>query len=155
MNSTGDSSRAATGHLIRRMSSKDAAHAATILKESPEASPWSVRDILEFAGIGMGWVAELEGRVCGFLIGRAVADEFEILNMAVEQAHRRRGIANQLVKVAIEWSGSAGARTAHLEVRASNSAALSLYGRNGFVPSGRRARYYQNPVEDAILLTRP
>jgi ribosomal-protein-alanine N-acetyltransferase len=83
-----------------------------------------------------------------------VAEEFEILNMAVLPSHRRRGVADQLVKVAVEWSLSAGATSAHLEVRTSNIAAIALYARHGFVAVGRRAGYYKNPVEDAILFKR-
>ena len=153
MNSTSDSSRATKAHF-RRMSSADADKVAAILRESPEASAWSAETILEMAGNGMGWVAEVELLVGGFLIGRAVADEFEILNMAVAQAHRRCGIADNLVKLAMEWAVSVGATRAHLEVRASNTAAISLYARNGFVASGRRALYYKNPDEDAILFMR-
>jgi ribosomal-protein-alanine acetyltransferase len=155
MNTASEPSHARAAHLIRRMSPSDAASVAAILHESPEASHWSVNAIVESAGNGVGWVAEQEDQISGFLIGRAVADEFEILNMAVRQVHRRRGIASQLVKVAVEWSRSSGARSAHLEVRASNTAAISLYARHGFVPSGCRANYYKNPVEDAILFTRP
>jgi [ribosomal protein S18]-alanine N-acetyltransferase len=155
MSATGEPSHAMAAHLIRQMSPSDAANVAAILQESPEASHWSVNAIVESVGNGVGWVAEQDGQISGFLIGRAVSDEFEILNMAVRPEHRRRGIASQLVRVAVEWSSSAGASSAHLEVRASNTAAISIYARHGFVPRGRRADYYKSPVDDAILFTRP
>jgi len=139
---------------IRRMVAGDAADLVAILHESPEASLWSEDGILESAKNGMVWVADRDGQIVGLLIGRAVADEFEILNMAVARAHRRRGIAGRLIKEALIGSSDAGAVHAHLEVRASNEAAISLYTQHGFTPSGRRERYYQRPAEDAILLRR-
>ena len=138
---------------IRRMIVSDGPAVLSILRESPEASLWSEEAIAESAVRGMAWVAEQDGVVAGFLIGRAVADEFEILNMAVSRAHRRRGIAGELVREALRCPQMAGARRAHLEVRASNQAAIALYVRHGFQPSGRRGQYYQHPAEDALLFT--
>jgi len=154
MGTIGEPSHSMAAHAIRQMSPWDAASVAAILQESPEASHWSVNAIVESAGNGVGWVAVLDGQISGFLIGRAVADEFEILNMAVRPEHRRRGIASLLIKTALEWSRSGGASSAHLEVRASNTAAIAIYVRHGFVARGRRADYYKSPVEDAILFTR-
>jgi ribosomal-protein-alanine N-acetyltransferase len=129
------------------MISSDAPNVLSILQESPEASLWPENGILESASHGMAWVAEQDGGVAGFLIGRVVADEFEILNMAVARAYRRRGIGGQLVRQALESSRMAGAKQAHLEVRASNEGAISLYMRYGFRQYGRRVGYYQFTVE--------
>jgi ribosomal-protein-alanine acetyltransferase len=143
-----------SSELIRRMALHESAVVLLILQESPEASPWTQNGILDAAKNGIAWVAEKDGKVVGFLIGRAVADEFEILNMAVAVNLRRQGIAGILVKEAITWSRGMGAKSAHLEVRASNRAAISLYMRHGFTVSGLRKGYYDHPQEDAILLTR-
>jgi ribosomal-protein-alanine N-acetyltransferase len=102
---------------------------------------------------GTGWIAEHEGRVIGFLMGRAAADEFEILNLAVTQACRRRGVATGLLQTMAAWARTAGTKRAYLEVRASNEGALALYMHHGFTACGRRTAYYQNPREDAILLS--
>lgn len=138
---------------IRAMTSSDAPAVVSILRESPEASLWAENSIVESANCGMAWVAEQDSNVAGFLIGRGVADEFEILNVAVAHAYRRRGIAGQLVRVALRCSRRAGAKRAYLEVRASNGAAIFLYSRHGFVQNGRRERYYQYPAEDALLFS--
>jgi len=143
-----------SGAEIRAMSQSDVAALLSILAESPEASLWSEASLLESCSSGSAWVAERDGRVLGFLIGRIAADEFEILNIAVARSHRRRGIASALAKAALEWSRTAGARRAYLEVRASNEAAIALYMRHEFCICGRRVRYYQHPVEDAMLLSR-
>jgi len=138
---------------IRGMISVDAPAVLSILQESPEASLWSENGVLESIIHGMAWIAEQDGRVAGFLIGRVVADEFEILNMGVAAACRRQGIASRLVREALERARMAGARNAHLEVRASNEAAISLYRRHGFQQQGRRDGYYQYPQEDALLFS--
>jgi ribosomal-protein-alanine N-acetyltransferase len=137
---------------VRRMSVSDASAAHSILKESPEASTWSKESLLESVSQGIAWAAELEGGVAGILIGRAAADEFEILNLAVVKACRRRGIATQLASFALEYARRAGARRTYLEVRASNEGGIAFYKRMGFHDCGRRPNYYREPIEDAVLL---
>jgi ribosomal-protein-alanine N-acetyltransferase len=73
--------------------------------------------------------------------------------LAVARPDRRRGVATQLLKTVVEWLRTVGTRRAYLEVRESNEAAMALYVPHGFSLCGRRARYYQYPVEDAVLLS--
>jgi [ribosomal protein S18]-alanine N-acetyltransferase len=82
-----------------------------------------------------------------------VVNEIEILNFAVSPEVRRRGMGAMLLKEALRWGTEFGAVQAILEVRASNSAALHFYERHNFQVVGRRARYYNEPTEDALLLT--
>lgn len=138
---------------VRRMSEADASAALSILQESPEAAIWSKTCLLESASHGLALAAELGERVIGILIGRVVADEFEILNLAVGKASRRRRIATQLLNAAFEFSRTAGARQTYLEVRVSNEGGIAFYERMGFRVCGRRTNYYRDPVEDAVLLT--
>jgi ribosomal-protein-alanine N-acetyltransferase len=94
-------------------------------------------------------VAEVEGRVVGFLIGRTVAPgEHEILNLAVAPEFRRRGIARLLLQ---DWVHSSPG-TVFLEVRESNLAARNLYKYLGFEQVGVRTEYYIFPSEAAIVL---
>ena len=137
---------------VRRMTASDVSAVLSILEESPEASIWSRESLIEWASKGMAWVGELGGSVAGILVGRVAADEFEILNLAVGKAWRRRGVATQLVRAAIESARTAGARQAYLEVRASNEGGIALYERLGFRILGGRPKYYRNPAEDAVLL---
>jgi len=65
---------------------------------------------------------------------------------------RRRGLGDDLLEAGITALAATGAREIFLEVREQNHAALELYRRRGFKPVGMRARYYRNPVEDAIVL---
>jgi ribosomal-protein-alanine N-acetyltransferase len=98
-------------------------------------------------------VSESEGgRITGYLVARAAADEAEILDLAVEPPERRHGVGRQLLTDALARLEMGGARRVYLEVRESNAAALALYGALGFRPVGRRSRYYREPTEDALVL---
>ena len=137
---------------LRRMSASDVSAALSILKESPEASIWSRESLVEAVSQGIARAAELDGRVAGILIGRAVADEFEILNLAVGKAYRRRGVGTQSLGEALEYARSVGSRQSYLEVRESNQGGIAFYKRMGFHVCGRRPNYYREPAEDAVLL---
>ncbi len=93
----------------------------------------------------------------GFLIGRAVAGEAELLTLAVAPEARRRGLGGRLVARFLYQARLRGAETAFLEVAAGNSAALSVYRAHGFVDAGRRRGYYHHAgeqPEDALVLSR-
>jgi len=94
------------------------------------------------------------GRILGYVIGRVVEDEAEILNLAIHPAHRRRGVARRLVEDVLAGFGSAGVRRVFLEVRAGNRGAIRLYRGLGFEMVGIRPRYYARPPEDALVFCR-
>jgi ribosomal-protein-alanine N-acetyltransferase len=138
--------------IVRRMFVSDAGAALSLLEESPEASMWSRESLVDSFSSGIAWVAELDGRVVGFLIGRPAADEFEILNLAVGKKFRRCGIATKLIDIATETARAAGVTQIFLEVRASNLPGIALYTHLAFRICGRRKNYYRDPIDDAILL---
>lgn len=101
-------------------------------------------------------VAELEQQVEGFLVARSAhASEWEIENVVVAEVLRRAGIGALLLNAFLEHAQAQ--RTAdeslkiHLEVRESNVAARNLYEKSGFRLDTRRAAYYRDPKEDALL----
>jgi len=96
-------------------------------------------------------VAEEEREVQGFLVAAAAGPEWEIENLAVDAAARRRGVATALLQHFLDWARRQDAEGVFLEVRQSNAAARSLYEKAGFVQSGWRPRYYSRPAEDALL----
>ncbi|MGI5936830.1 MAG: ribosomal protein S18-alanine N-acetyltransferase [Oscillospiraceae bacterium] len=98
-------------------------------------------------------VAEEEGRVLGYVGMMHVLDEGYVTNLAVDPNCRRRGVAAMLMRALIERARKLELSFITLEVRASNTAARSLYGKLGFVDVGRRKNYYEKPTEDAILMT--
>jgi ribosomal-protein-alanine N-acetyltransferase len=132
---------------------------AGILRKSPEAAEWSLKSIEQLERRGeIGWVVENEGDsdgdVAGFLIARAVAQEAEILNLCVDPSRRRAGNATALLDNAVAALLQLHVKTIFLEVRESNHPAIAFYEKHGFVRNGRRPAYYQNPVEDAVLMKR-
>jgi ribosomal-protein-alanine N-acetyltransferase len=96
-----------------------------------------------------------EGRVAaGFSLVRRVADEAELLLLAVDPRHQRRGIGQALLDDFIAAALSRGAYRLHLEVRDGNPA-VSLYRAAGFTAAGRRRNYYHGPdgeAHDAVTL---
>jgi ribosomal-protein-alanine N-acetyltransferase len=94
----------------------------------------------------------------GFLLGRVIADEAEVLTLAVAPASRRQGSGAHLVAGFVDTARARGATIAHLEVAADNTPALDLYTKAGFVRAGMRRAYYttsDGTAIDAVLLTRP
>ena len=89
--------------------------------------------------------------VVGYIGIMHVLDEGEISNIAVCPEFRGQGAGFQLLLAAQEYCRNAGIKTLHLEVRPSNSSALALYSKCGFVRSGLRRSYYADNSEDALL----
>jgi ribosomal-protein-alanine N-acetyltransferase len=93
----------------------------------------------------------VELRLVGLLLARTVAEEGEILNLAVRPDSRCRGIGRRLLAAGLERAAESGARRCWLEVRASNSTALLFYRRLGFAEQYRRPGYYREPDEAAVV----
>ena len=88
----------------------------------------------------------------GFAVGKIVAGGGELESVVVDAGARRRGVGRALCEAVVEWCGSLGAREVELEVRVGSVGARKLYEGLGFVEVGRRVRYYDGPVEDAVLM---
>jgi tRNA threonylcarbamoyladenosine biosynthesis protein TsaB len=139
---------------VRAFVPSDAAAVAGILKESPQAADWteaSVRDSAGWRG-SVVLVSERDGKVSGFLIGRQVADQAEILNLAVSLAKRGKGEGGALLKVALNEFRARRVGYVFLEVRESNQAAISFYAKHGFSQRDIRLKYYRNPEEAAVVM---
>lgn len=76
----------------------------------------------------------------------------DLLTIATIPAARGRGIASFMLTELVSTARELGCPDVLLEVRQSNEAAQRLYARHGFVPIGRRRRYYQAPPEDAVVM---
>ena len=117
--------------------------------------PWSAAEIAALLASPHVFVRMTDG---GFLLGRVIADEAELLTLAVDPALRRRGIARALLAQFLEVARDRGATRAFLEVAADNAAALALYLGSGFAEDGLRRGYYRQPdggAVDALLLSTP
>lgn len=117
--------------------------------------PWSAADFSGFLTDPLAFV--LVEADAGFLVGRAVAGEAELLTLAVSPDARRRGLGRKLVSRFLYQSRLRLAERAFLEVAADNAPAIALYESAGFAPAGRRRAYYHSPDGpslDALVLAR-
>jgi ribosomal-protein-alanine N-acetyltransferase len=106
---------------------------------------------------GFAVMAE-DGVPQGFVLVRTVADEAEILTLAVAPPSRRMGVGRALVEAAAAEAARRGARALFLEVAEDNPAAIGLYEGSGFAAAGLRRAYYARPDAkpvDALVLRRP
>lgn len=95
------------------------------------------------------------GRLIGFGGIWLMVDEAHITTIAVRPAERGRGIGTALLLALLDAARDGGAAVATLDVRVSNVGAQRLYERLGFLPAGRRVRYYDDNGEDALIMTTP
>ena len=136
---------------IRAATPADLPAILAIEQATPTAAHWTAEQYQRRLEDGCLLVAEREGKLCGFLCARIAAGEWEIENVAVENASRRSGIGESLIRTLMQkWQESPG-NSILLEVRESNAAARALYLKCGLAEVGRRRSYYRDPVEDAIL----
>lgn len=116
--------------------------------------PWSAAEIASTLDSAFAFVLT---EPSGFLIGRVVAGEAELITLAVDPSARKRGTGGRLVDGFLAEAKLRGAESVFLEVAANNLPAQSLYARKGFEPKGKRRGYYQSPTGeriDALVLAR-
>jgi [ribosomal protein S18]-alanine N-acetyltransferase len=139
---------------IRALEPRDIESILGIQSACPEIAQWTAWDYERVAkGEMAGWVFEDDAMLLGFLVGRRVVENMEILNFAVRTDARRNGIGAVLLRSALNWAQSFSAEQAILEVRSANENALRFYERHKFQVVGRRRNYYNSPPDDALLLT--
>src|SRR5262249_41473910 len=112
--------------------------------------------ILSFPGVWL-MLARVDGRPAGFALARTMADEAELLLLAVQPEQRRAGVGRQMLDAGADGARSRGAARLHLEMRDGNPAVF-LYSAAGFRQVGRRPAYYRGKDGtpfDAITLSFP
>ncbi len=135
---------------LRGATEADAGELAELELEAFPDPSWAAEDFLKYECT----VAEVGAAIAGFLVSRetfvGTSDtprEREILNIAVGERFRRKGVGWQLLQHELKHGANV-----YLEVRESNIAAIQLYQKAGFIEAGRRREYYQNPLESAIVM---
>ena len=120
------------------------------------AVPWSKKTFEgAFGAETVSIFAAMEDdTLLGYACLLVIAPEGELMNIAVDDCYRGRGIGSALMEAVLERASVLGAEDVFLEVRDSNAPARHLYEKHGFEILGRRKKYYQKPVEDAILMKR-
>jgi ribosomal-protein-alanine N-acetyltransferase len=154
----------AEGFRVRFAEAADVAGVVALERGIAEAPHWAEE---QYAAMLRGdnaggavrrgfFVAEQEGRLLGFAVGKVIGSSAdgvaELESVAVEASARRGGIGRALCAAVAEWCRERGATALELEVRAGSAGAIALYTGLGFVVGGRRVGYYLAPAEDALLM---
>jgi [ribosomal protein S18]-alanine N-acetyltransferase len=146
---------------IRRMAHADVLAIVGIEQSVPGAPHWP-RSLYEEAllvgsprpRLALVATVPATGEIAGFIIASLIAPEAELESIAVAESAQRSGIGRRLMQaLATELRGQ-GIAELHLEVRASNLPAIRFYESENFKQIGVRSRYYADPEEDAVLMTR-
>lgn len=118
------------------------------------AAPWTEGMLRsELGRSDRAWfVAEVDDEVAAFAGILIIGADAHLMDIAVDPAHRRCGLARELIVALSREAVARGATRLTLEVRASNAAALALYASCGFDATGRRTGYYPETGEDALVL---
>lgn len=148
-----------TGFRVRVGVVEDLQEVLALERGTAEAPHWGVS---EYAAMICGeesgylrrclFVAEAEGVLVGFAVGKVAGDMAELESVVVDSRRRRRGVGRALCEAAIDWSRQQKAAAIELEVRAGSGGAIDLYQGMGFVVVGLRAGYYREPSDDAVLM---
>ena len=112
-----------------------------IIKDLPD-SPWDETWLLE----------DERGTLLGYLTCRFLAGEGELMRIAVFPEFRGQGYSRELMDRMEKSAAEKAVNALSLEVRAGNEVALGLYQSYGFREEARRKNYYQQPVEDAVIM---
>lgn len=137
---------------IRTMTEADVPAIAAI-ERATFSMPWSPDDFrMMIAEKDKTYlVVELDGTVIGGAGLHNIVGDGEITNVAIMEAYRGHGYATLLLTELLRVGREMGVTAFTLEVRAGNAPAIRLYERMGFVSEGIRPRFYERPVEDAVI----
>jgi [ribosomal protein S18]-alanine N-acetyltransferase len=141
---------------IRRLELADL-DAIEEIERASYPTPWSrsmfVSELAKPSSLSIAAVLE-DGNLAGYLILSRYVDAWHVMNVAVAEKHRRRGIASTMLQSLFDVTNDEAGRGYTLEVRVSNRAAIRLYERFGFVQRGVRRGYYTDNREDALIMWR-
>ena len=142
--------------LLRRLELTDLDAIETIERAS-YPTPWSrsmfASELAKQSSLSIAAVTP-EEQLVGYLVLSRYVDAWHVMNVAVDPAHRRLGIASAMLQRLFELTRDDAERGYTLEVRVSNLAAISLYESFGFVSRGVRRGYYTDNREDAVIMWR-
>lgn len=142
--------------MLRTLYKSDLAQLLAI-ENAVHVAPWAEETFKAcFQGNCVGWAAELDKHVVGFILISMSTEECHVLNLCVAHAHQRQGWGKQLLERALAFARENGIRVVYLEVRHSNTRAIGLYENMGFQQVGVRKGYYPTVSgrEDALILAK-
>lgn len=119
------------------------------------SNPWSFESLkIELSKVGACFYVAEDNEAMGYVGFNMVLDEGYIANLAVREKYRRQGVASLLLEKVIETAEENDLSFVSLEVRESNTSAINLYNKFGFVQQGVRKNFYRNPTENGLILTK-
>jgi [ribosomal protein S18]-alanine N-acetyltransferase len=141
--------------IIRRMTEQDLMEVVNIEKQA-FTDPWSYESFKSDLNneMALPLVAISHGKVVGYSSLYVAAGEMQLGNFAVSPDHRNMGIAKLMMEEMVKLARERKCDGIFLEVRESNTPAITLYAAYGFRVVGRRNGYYRDPVENAILMAK-
>lgn len=140
--------------MIREYRKGDETAIAELEKEC-FSDPWSAEAVLESVASHVRFfVFEEKEKIVGYVGLQTVLDEGYITNIAVSSAHRRKGIGKSLLNTLDKFAEELSLSFISLEVRESNLSAIELYTGAGYLSDGIRPNFYENPRENAIIMTK-
>lgn len=140
---------------FRNMSADDLENVAT-LEKNVFSDAWTKQGICETFCQNQAFItiAELDGAVVGYCIIYYVMDEGEIARIAVDENVRRQGVGRGLLNYVCECCKEKNIERLLLDVRESNVGARAFYERYEFTVDGIRKNFYENPKENAVLMSK-
>jgi len=152
-------SKGCDGFVFRAMRAEDVNRVTEIADQLKQAPHWprsayaaAIDPLAEPGRVAFVAVEAAMDAIGGFIIATILPPQSELEIVAVTPAVQRQGIARGLIAVLAARLRVGNVTEVTLEVRASNDPALALYQSLGFTETGRRPRYYVDPVEEAVLM---
>ncbi len=139
-----------------RLSNSSDLKSLLVIENNTNPSPWTEKQMQSSFDVGHhSFLCEDNNEnVIGFVIYVAVEQEAHLLNIAVDNNYQRKGIGSILINHLKKQVQAMGINLITLEVRVSNSNAISFYKKHNFVEDAIRANYYSKPKpEDALLMS--
>jgi len=142
---------------LRKLELRDLTAIERIERES-YPTPWSrsmfAGELAKPSSLSLGAFDPESKELVGYLVISRYVDAWHVMNLAVTESYRRRGVARTLLDQLFEVTAADERRGYTLEVRVSNEGAIKLYEAMGFVARGVRRGYYTDNREDALIMWR-
>ena len=142
--------------LARKMTAADV-DAVAALEAATFTAPWkpdTFQSLLDRSGAELWVLDDPDAGVVAYAVVWCILDQGELANIAVAESHRGKGLGRYLLGKVLDVARERGVQSLYLEVRGSNEGAIELYRSFAFTQVGVRKKYYDKPVEDALIMVR-
>ena len=142
--------------LARKMTAADV-DAVAALEAATFTAPWkpdTFQSLLDRSGAELWVLDDPDAGVVAYAVVWCILDQGELANIAVAESHRGKGLGRYLLGKVLDVARERGVQSLYLEVRVSNEGAIELYRSFAFTQVGVRKKYYDKPVEDALIMVR-